>query len=195
MQSKKLLFALLIAVSVLGTLACGGVTDLISEVQNAITTDPVAANERGQAIATYSLPAGLSAQMALGLLDMETVLLADRPLDEGDNRPAVVVLLAKLPAEANFDEAQLQQLRDTISQQTGQNFPTDVAEVATRNVMINGQSVTLSIREGQDQQGNGGRVIIGTFVAKDGNPAALMIAGATNTWPQAMVDAFLNSLS
>lgn len=195
MQSKKLLFSLLIGLSLLGTLACGSVSDLVSQVQNAVTTDPAAANERGQAIANYTLPEGLSAQMAMGLLDMEMVLLADQPLNQDNSRPAVVVLLAKLPAEANFGEAELQRLRDTISQQTGQNISTDVAEVGTRDVIINGKTVTLSIREGQDQQGNGGRVIVGTFLAKDGNPAALMIAGAISTWPEAAVDAFLNSMS
>ena len=179
----------------MGTLACGGVTDLISEVQNAVTTDPAAANERGQAIANYMLPEGLSAQMALGMLNMEMVLLADQPLEDGNNRPGVVILLAKLPADASFSEADMEQLRETIAQQSGQNISTNATEVATRDVTINGETVTLSIREGQDDQGNAGRVIFGTFVAKDGNPAALMMAGPVGSWPQATVDAFFNSLS
>lgn len=190
-QNKLMLTMALCIFGLLTTLACGGLVEgLMGDV---MTTDPDAANERGQAIVNYELPAGFSAQMAMGMFGMEMVFIADGTMSETESTATTVIMLAKMPADAEGNSEE--QLRQALTEQSGTGDVTNSTVVETREITVNGQPATLTITEGQTEEGDPIRTATAAFQAKDGGSAVLLIAAPPGSWDEAALNQFINSLS
>ena len=65
--------------------------------------------------------------------------------------------------------------------------------VEVRQMTIRGEEVDVTTFEGTDERGFVLRQIITTFPGKDGT-ALLMIMGAAQTWDEAEIDQFIESI-
>jgi hypothetical protein len=194
-MSKKFIF--LLFGLLLFTLSCGSVADMISsQVSQVATEDQVEAAKRGQAIATYTLPQGFAERMAMGLMGFDMVFISDQPMGTGDQSAAqTIIILAKLPSGVAADDQAKNQLREALSQRTGNQSDMQTEQVETRQITINGQPAELIVEEGQTDKGETYRIMISSFTARDEkSPAMLLIAGPTAAWNEAAINQFINSM-
>ena len=91
------------------------------------------------------------------------------------------------------DQQQMEeQMRRSFEQQSGwRGLKMKVVEV--RQMTIRGEEVDVTTFEGTDERGFVLRQIITTFPGKDGT-ALLMIMGAAQTWDEAEIDQFIESI-
>jgi hypothetical protein len=69
----------------------------------------------------------------------------------------------------------------------------DTQTVSTRETVVRGQPTTLRILEGTDENGRKVRQVICGFSNKSGDILLAIVVGQ-DTWDQAMVDSFLQSI-
>ncbi len=196
-MNKKIGF-LFFGLLMLFSLGCGLTNMISSQVGQLATEDPVEAAKRGQAIANYTLSQGLAERMAMGMLGFEMVFISDQPLSEGDQKSAdqTVIILAQLPSNVAADDKARTQLREALSERTGnQTGKMETQVVDTRQITINGQPTELIIEEGKTDEGETYRLMIAGFIAKDEkSPGMLLIAGPTASWNESAVNEFLDSM-
>ena len=149
--------------------------------------DPVAAAELASSIVDYDLPAGYEEQGAMNLLVFQMAFITNS--DE-----SAVIMLAEFSDSLAGDEEQMQQqMQEAFANQAGsQNVSLEF--VGSEEVTINGAAATLATYEGNDNEGNSMRQIIGVFEAKDGSPGMLMIFGSLDNWDEGGISRFLDSL-
>jgi hypothetical protein len=183
-MNKNLKYLLTSLILLLGGLGCG-LTDMLgSAVGSVATTDQAEAAKRAQAVVNYTLPEGFTEQMAMGMLGVEFVFIADAPLDSNKDEVKTVILLAKLPENAGSEADLKKQAEEALSSQGGDKAR-EMKQVDSRQITINGQPSTLNVEEGQDENG---------FTAKNGGTALLLIFGPTASWNDAAIDQFLSSM-
>jgi hypothetical protein len=159
-----------------------------SFMEQSMVTDPAEVQQIGTKIADYEMPPGYSQEFGMSFFGFDLVGLAS-----GDEQNGVLIFMMQFPTWANMDEAQMeQQLRQSIERETNTgnlNF----REVSQSTVTIRDQQVTLTTREGTNDEGVTLRQVMGLFQGK-GGPTMLMIMGNTENWDQAAIDAFIASI-
>ena len=156
------------------------------QVTQSVAEQPEEVAVIADGIADYDLPPGFSESFGMSLFGFDMVAFSGS--DEQQ-----VILMMQFPRAAGLNQAQMeQQMEQSMQQQMGrQNFNLEVVDEITTT--IRDETVTLTVREGTDDQGQGLRQLTGVFPGKDGT-VLLMIMGSQQNWDQAGIDAFIASI-
>lgn len=156
-------------------------------MEQATMTEPDQIAEVAQAIAKYDLPPGYSEQFGMSLFGFDVVGFGP---SSGSGQ---AIMMMQFPSGIGMDQEQMeQQLQQSMQQQFGrQDFNLSVVDETTTT--IRDQPVTLTVREGTDNDGNAMRQVSGVFSGQDG-PVLLMIMGAPQNWDQGAIDSFIGSI-
>ena len=189
-RNTKIILAVvggLIGVCCLGLLVVALVAPaaLSSIIGDAISSSPEAAAATGQEIATYTLPAGYQEEAALNFLSTKMVIISNDSNDMG-------LVLMQFPSSYGSEEQMREQIQQSWGQQTGQSGA-NMELIEERPITIRDQSTTLAIFEGTDNNGNTVRQAFTSFTGNDG-VVMFMAAGDTDSFDQAAVDQFLESI-
>ena len=156
-------------------------------LNRSIATEPEKAAQIGDEIADYDVPAGYSERLAMSLGTIEWVAIAP---DTGTT--GATIMLMQFLSNLSDPEQMRRQMEQSLEQQSS-NRNIEMVEVGQEEVTIKGETVTLIIREGTDENGNTLRQVSGVSTGKKG-PAMIMIMGDTDRWDQDAVDEFINSI-
>jgi hypothetical protein len=162
---------------------------VVRTIQQAVVLDPVAAAKVGHEIVDYRLPDGYQETAAMTILGMKMVIIGPQSQASGQ----MGLVLAQLPTGTGNQEQWQQQMQQSWEQQGGQSSQ-NYHVVGTEQVTIRGQSVTLTVSEGQSTNGTVTRQVFGVFTNKGGNMVMLMAAGDKESWNQQALDQFLGSI-
>lgn len=156
------------------------------QVTQSVVDNPEDVAVIADGIADYDLPPGYSEAFGMSLFGFDMVALTG-----ADDRQ--MIMLMQFPQALGLDQAAMeQQMQESMQQQTGrQNLDLEVVDEVTTT--IRDETVTLTIREGTDESGEGLRQLTGIFPGKDGT-VLLMVMGPLQNWDQAGVDAFIASI-
>ncbi len=156
-------------------------------LSQAVVTDSARAAEVGRAIADYDLPAGYAERIAMDMIATRVVFIGLE-----DDSSGMFIMLMQFPTGMADEEQMRQQLDQAFQQQSGQSgLSMEVVEEKT--VTIRGESVTLTVREGQSENGVTFWQVNGVFQGKSG-PAMLSLSGLVDEWDQTLVDDFIESI-
>lgn len=149
--------------------------------------NPESAAEVAGGIVDYQLPSGFHEQGSMSVLGMKTAFFVS------DNSDAMIMLM-EFPSSLATDQEEMQrQMEQAFAQQSGQQG-LEMYQVSTEEVIINGQTVILSVQEGTDSNNTQVRQNIAAFEGKSGNTAMLMIVGPLESWDEEGIDSFIDSL-
>lgn len=149
--------------------------------------NPESAAEVAGGIVDYQLPSGFHEQGSMSVLGMKTAFFVS------DNSDAMIMLM-EFPSSLATDQAEMQrQMEQAFAQQSGQQG-LEMYQVSTEEIVINGQTVVLSVQEGTDSNNTQVRQNIAAFEGKSGNTAMLMIVGPLESWDEEGIDSFIDSL-
>jgi hypothetical protein len=155
----------------------------------AIITNPDRVQMVGSQIAEYDVPSGYAEMFAMNMLGMKLVAI-------GPSEPAtdfMMIMLMQFPPGMEVSRQQMErQVEQALARQTGLGRA-DMTSVGTAEVVINGEPVSLTVREGTTDRGEEMRQITGLFEGK-GGPTILMISGEAPAWDQETVDRFIASI-
>jgi hypothetical protein len=158
-------------------------------VGRAFITNPDKVQAVGREIADYDVPAGYDEMFAMNVLGMQMVAIG--PRDTAADTMAI--MLAQFPAEVGFSQQEIErQMKQALARQIGLGGA-NMTIVGQEQVVIRGEPVTLTVREGTAEDGEPMRQVTGLFQGK-GGPAMLMVIGEVNTWDQAVLDRFIASI-
>jgi hypothetical protein len=158
-------------------------------VGRAFITNPDRVRAVGREIADYDVPAGYDEMFAMNVLGMQMVAIG--PRDAAADTMAI--MLAQFPAGVGFSQQEVErQMKQALARQIGLGGA-NMTVMGQEQVVIRGEPVTLTVREGAAENGEPMRQITGLFQGK-GGPAMLMVMGEANTWDQAMLDRFIASI-
>lgn len=156
--------------------------------EQALVMDPAEAAEIGGSIADYDLPPGYSEQFGMDFFGFSLVaIMSGQQPEDG------IIMMMQFPQFANMDQAEMErQMQDAVQQQMDtRDMQLEPVDQVTK--VIRDQEVTLTISEGTDSEGNDIRQLTGVFQGK-GGPTVLMILGSIQTWDQAAIDSFIDSI-
>lgn len=155
--------------------------------EQAFVEDPAQAAEVGRSIIDYELPPGYREEGAMNVAGTRMVFIAS-------NSRNTAIMLMQFPAALSANPAEMErQMRQSLEQQSGRQG-LELSTVGTEEVVINDRTVTLTTREGTDQNGSALRQVTGSFEAKNGAIAMMMIMGPIEGWNEAEIDQFIESL-
>jgi hypothetical protein len=158
-------------------------------VGRAFITNPDRVQAVGREIADYDVPPGYDEMFAMNVLGMQMVAIG--PHDPAANTMAI--MLAQFPAGVGISQQEIErQMKQALARQIGLGGA-NMTVVGQEQVVIRGESVTLTVREGIAEDGEPMRQVTGLFQGKEG-PAMLMVIGEANTWDQATLDRFIASI-
>jgi len=150
-------------------------------------TDLAYAAQIAHEMIDYDLPPGYQEQKAMTIQDARVVIIAHR--ERPDDNMVIELELETINVEEPEYREQIEEMR---AREVG-DHDYSTQRVSTQDVIIRGQPVTLSIREGQDDRGRPARQVIGSFAGKNGD-VVMVIAGVLDTWDQKLVDDFIQSI-
>lgn len=180
---------LLIACCGIGAAVSFFVPTVIERVaEESFTESPEKAAAIGQELLTYSLPAGYEEVMAMDL-GFQMVVIAP-PEESGRN---MAIMLMGFPSAFMDEEEMRQQIQQSANDQTGGGI-VNTQSVDTEEIIINGETTTLTTIVGTDEEGNVMRQATAPFISKDGGAGMLMIMGSDSNWDADAAGTFLNSL-
>jgi hypothetical protein len=170
-----------------GAVAAPRIVGPLMEKGASVTENPQEITQIANKIVDYQLPTGYGEQFAMSLFGMDIVAFGK------DDLSGNVIILMQMPEMFGLSPAEMMaEMEKSLQQQTGQQVG-DLQYIDTLQTIIRDQNVSLTVQEGVDSNGTAIRQITGVFPGKNGM-AMLMIMGATQTWDQQAVDAFLSSL-
>jgi hypothetical protein len=106
----------------------------------------------------------------------------------------MMIMLMQFPPGMEASQGEIErQIEQALARQTGLGSA-DMTSVGQEEMTINGEPVTLTVREGVTDRGDQLRQVTGIFKGKEGGPTMLMITGEAKTWDQVMVDEFIASI-
>lgn len=156
-------------------------------IQAGTSDDPTEVETAVRAMTDFDMPAGYEGQFKMGLFGFEMAALG--PTSTG-NGP--VFLLMQMPSVGGDPEEMQRQMEEAMQRQTGQgNAQLEVVE--TRPVTVRGEETTMTISEGEADEGQQVRQASLVFPGNNG-PVMLMVTGSASTWDEALVDEFIASL-
>jgi hypothetical protein len=193
-RNTKIILTIVVILLLLCLCGCGLIffifQSLGTMLEQSMVTDPAGVANISESIADYELPAGYQEAFGMNLFGFSIVALVKGDLQgDADN----LIMLMQIPAYMNMSEADMeQQLRQALERQTNTG-DMQLTVVDQTTVTIRDQQVVLTISEGTDNEGEQIRQAMGLFQGK-GGPTMLMIIGPTQSWDQAAIDQFLESI-
>ncbi len=153
-----------------------------------IATEPADVAAVGAKIAEYDVPAGYTDNFGMSFLIFDMV-----GFGKTDANNDTFIFMMQFPEWTDMDpETMQQQMQQSIQEQTNDsNVQFQVIEQKT--IIIRDQEVLLTTQEGTNDEGKRIRQMIGMFQG-NGGPTMLMIMGGVDTWNQATVDTFIDSI-
>jgi hypothetical protein len=188
-ESRKLLIGF--GIVALLCLCAAGVSYLAfrqlgKQVENALNTDPTSIAKTQDHIAEFDIPPGYR-PMAISLFNYDMVNLIPETSNSG-----MTIMMMQYTGLVSGNRKQLeQQLRQAAERQSNQSG-VPMQMVDTREVSIRGETVIVTISEG-DYQGFIMRQWTTVFQGNQG-PTILMIQGPLNVWDDQLIDDFLKSI-
>lgn len=187
MNNSKIL--MIVAGTLLGACLCVGAAGFVLLrgagwfLTETVESEVQVVEAAGAVIAEYMLPAGYGDGYAVNVADFSLVMYT-----AVDGRSHIYLIQA--PASLGLDREELErQMRQT----SGSDGWTEVSVVEERPCQIRGRASTLVISEGVSHDGSRYRSASALFDGNDGL-AMVNVSGPAETWDQAMVDQFIESL-
>ncbi|MBI5878642.1 MAG: hypothetical protein HZB53_13415 [Chloroflexi bacterium] len=149
------------------------------------STDPEQAREVGRQIADYTAPPGYAERMSMNVLASKWVMIGPAAGHSG-------LIFMLMQASGMRREQMEAQMRQSLQAQLGTGGDPQTL-VETRNVLIKGKPVALSIYEGSARGGNRLRQAFAGFDGKSG-ATLLMVTGVMDEWDDAVVEQFIASI-
>lgn len=179
--------AVLLLMCVCGAVATiGALSYFGTAVARAVELNPAQIQNDASRIADFELPPGYRSEVAASIGGFLFVSYSP-----GDGHSHIMFFQA--PADANLNQATLEQYAQQAAETNGYNRNTRTQIVGQQKATIRGQSVTLVVQEGTNSSGEAYRSLTGTFPGKGGT-ALLTIESPISRWDQAQVEAFLTSI-
>lgn len=143
----------------------------------------------GRQIADYDVPTDYEEMFAVNIMGVKMVAIG--PTDPAAD--LMFIMLMQLPVGTGISREEMErQVERALAQQTGLGSA-DMTSVGREEVVIKGETITMTVREGTSDRGEQLRQISGLFQGR-GGPAMLMVIGETNAWDQEMLDSFMASI-
>ncbi len=185
---------LIVAASGLGLLlvCCIGVWALAPNIRRILQapfwkTDPQMAAQVARQFIDYELPPDYQELKVLRIQDLDgAVVMAHR------ERPGDLIHMEAVTEGIIGVEAWRNNYQQGLSREMGLlRYNTQL--VGTRATTVRGQPTSLQLFEGTDEAGRRVRQVVCAFKGKRGDMLLAMVAGQ-DTWDQALVDRFLQSI-
>lgn len=160
-----------------------------SLIGRAFITNPDRIQAVGLQIADYDLPSGYNGMFAMNMMGVKMVAIGPSTVDAD---LMMIVLMQFSPRMQISREEMESQVEQALARQIGLGNA-DWVSLGQEERMINGESVTMTVREGTTDYGEHLRQISGFFQGK-GGPAMLIVTGESEAWDQATVDSFIASI-
>ena len=188
-ESKKLLIGFGI-VAVLCCCAAGisffAFREFGKRMANAVSTDPASVEQAKKNIAEFDVPEGYTPTvMSFLVYDMITLV------PEGSDSDMTIMLMQSSGILSGDPEQMKEQLRQAAQQQ-GKQPGASMQLVETRDEVIRGETVTVTISESQYQSFTI-RQWMTVFTGNKG-PTILMIQGAAKSWDDELIADFIKSI-
>lgn len=187
-ESRKLL----IGFAVVGVICCcmagvgfWGLREFGNRVENMANGDPTAVAQMQEKIADFDVPPGYQ-PMAMSMLIYDTVTL----LPQESNGPMIILMQYSTLTSASREEIE-QGLRQAAEQQSQQSG-TSMQVVDSFETTIRGETVTVTVSEG-NAQGLTMRQWIAIFEGNKG-PVIFMAQGIAEFWDDQILNDFLQSI-
>lgn len=148
-----------------------------------VQNESITVTEVGRSIADYEIPTSYDEEYAIEVADFS--LVAYRNTGQAGH-----IYLIQFPGTIDIDPDALAQ---QLHQVADDNSWTELVAVHHIPCSIRGQAATLVISEGFSHNGFRYRSASAVFTGKSGQ-ALVNISGPADTWDQAMVDTFVQSL-
>jgi len=156
--------------------------------QESFIENPEDAARVGQEIVNYELPEGYAEEGGMSILGIDMIFASPANANDG------VIMLMAFPQSLAGNEAEMQsQMEQTFRRQMGRQ---DIHLIykGSEDITINGQTTSLSIYEGTDENGVDVRQVSAIFEAKSEVPGMLMIFAPLDGWEDQGFDGFLASM-
>ncbi len=163
-----------------------GMVSLQSAMESAVVEDPVQAAEIGHQIMAYELPNGYEEQMAVSLMGIKMIFISP------DEDVSMMIILAQFPAILGLSETEMMEQVESIGLSGPEDTSIELTNVGTDEVIINGEIVELTIKEGEEADGDRVRQVVGTFTAENKAPTLIMIIGSPEGWDDGAYQRFFN---
>ncbi len=170
-------------------LAIAAVLLLPQLFSNAITQDPQKARQIGRQIADYTLPPDYREEFGMDVFTTKMVAIT-----RSDERGPLFMLMQFSTAGLNREQME-QQVRQSFQNQF-QRGTCALTAVGTQTATIKGETVTLTISEGNCTRGGNTvpvRQALGFFRGKGGT-AIVMVYASKAEWDKAAIDRFFQSI-
>jgi hypothetical protein len=196
MQPRKIRWnrLMILIVGVLGVLLllCVGVAALAPNLRRIIQapmwkTDAQLAAQAARSMVDYDLPADYQESQVLRIQDQNAaVIIAHR------ERPEDMIFIEHVQEGIIGNDEWRASYETRLSREIGvRRFTTQA--VGTQKTTVRGQPTTLRLFEGTDENGRRIQQVVCGFGGKSGDLLMAIVAGQ-DTWDQAMVDRFLQSI-
>jgi hypothetical protein len=157
-------------------------------VDQAIVEDSEEAANVGQSIATYDLPPGFHEESAITILGINMVMAPAENEEDG-----VIMFMSSSQSFEGNEALMQQQMEQLFQTQSGQQN-IQLAFEWSEDITINGETTTLNVYEGVDDQGVSVRQASAFFPTESGGSGMVMIFAPIDTWDDQGFDDFLNSM-
>ena len=158
-------------------------------IGRAFITNPDRIEAIGRQIVDYEIPAGCEEMFAMDMVGVKMVAIGTSSVDTDF---MMIVLMQFSPRMEISREEVERQVEQALTRQIGLGNA-DWVSVGQEERIINGEPVTMAVREGTTDYGEHLRQISGLFQGK-GGPAMLIVTGESEAWDQATVDSFIVSI-
>ena len=157
-------------------------------VETSFTEASAEAADVAAEIMDYELPDGYAEEGAMAFFGMKMVMIVPSNQSSG-----MAFMLMQFPAAMRGNQADMQQqMEEAFARQTGRS-DWELSFAGTDEVVINDETVALTIMEGSGEGGESARQVIGTFTAKSGEQAMVMVVGPVSAWDADAYEQFFNS--
>lgn len=180
-------------VSGLGVLVCcGGGVAFWFWIRSSVSKDPAVIREVTAEITEIDVPETYKPVFSMQMLGGKVVTFAD---DREDDQAGILTITA-IPEEVAGDRGEItRQMKQSLRQQRNQgDIDINEEETEERTVSIRGKEETVVVQKGTDDQGQRMVVVTAPFVAKDENPAMLMLMVPEEQWEEEQFEAILKSM-
>jgi hypothetical protein len=158
-------------------------------IGRAFITNPERVHSIGGQIADYTVPAGYEEMFAMNMMGVKMVALGSG----SSTSEFMMIMLMQFPGGMQISRQEMErQIEQALARQMGLGSA-DMEVVGHEETTIRGESVTLTVREGNTDYGERLRQITGVFPGKSG-PTILMIAGEVSAWDEQVVERFIASI-
>ncbi len=158
-------------------------------IGRAFITNPERVQAVGRQIADYEVPPDYEEMFAMNVVGVKMVAIG--PADPAAD--VMFIMLMQLPEGVEVSREEMErQVEQALARQTGLGSA-DMVSLGQEEVVIKGERVTMTVREGTTDRGERLRQSSGLFQG-NGGPAMLMVTGEVTAWDQAAVDRFIASI-